>query len=101
MNIINGTLSPCEICYPAVNPICTNECQEVCPLTSNYQEPKERVAMKDMLFSVLALLMDVDKDKFIDTISFGESDDSDFGNKDTDTEQMAVIFKMKRGWSEP
>jgi hypothetical protein len=25
--------TPCEICEPKTNPLCTQECQDVCPLT--------------------------------------------------------------------
>jgi hypothetical protein len=29
--------TPCEICNPRRNPLCTLECQEVCPMTKRYK----------------------------------------------------------------
>jgi len=30
-------IHPCEICNPQKEPICTEECQQVCPFTKNYR----------------------------------------------------------------
>lgn len=30
-------MTPCEICDPWNNPLCTMECQEVCPFTKSYK----------------------------------------------------------------
>ena len=29
--------TPCEVCKPDIKPLCTEECQMVCPLTKEYR----------------------------------------------------------------
>lgn len=75
--------------------------KEGLPMTNNalkpceYKEPRERIITKNILFEALAILMDIDRDKFDDIVSF---DGIDYFDEGKENAQLSVVIKMNEGW---